>query len=61
MIDLGKNTRNVGNAAKGKIFKKDYNLLSYKIVFQLALKQDNVVYISNIACETDTIDERKFS
>jgi hypothetical protein len=27
----------------------------------LALKQDNVVYISNIVCETETIDERKFN
>jgi hypothetical protein len=26
----------------------------------LALKQDNVVYISNIVCETDTINEGKF-
>jgi hypothetical protein len=25
------------------------------------LKQDNVVYISNISCETDVVDERKFS
>jgi len=46
---------------KGKRFKEEYNLLSYKIIFQLALKQDNVIYISNIACETETINERKFS
>jgi len=60
-VDTSKNKKNVGNAAKGKDFKKDYNLSSYKIIFQLAIKQDNVVYISNIACETETIDERKFS
>jgi hypothetical protein len=54
-----KNKRNIGNAAKGKQFKEDYNLLSYKLVFQLALKQDNVVYISHITCETNTIDEQK--
>jgi hypothetical protein len=46
---------------KGKLFKEEYNLLSYKIIFQLALKQDNVIYISNITCETETINERKFS
>ncbi len=46
---------------KGKRFKEEYNLLSYKIIFQLALKQDNVIYISNITCETETINERKFS
>jgi hypothetical protein len=60
LIDASKNKRNIGNAAKGKQFKEDYNLLSYKLVFQLALKQDNVVYISHITCETNTIDERKF-
>jgi len=60
-IDTSKNKKSVGNAAKGKDFKKDYNLLSYKIMFQLALKHGNIVFISNIACETETVDERKFS
>ncbi len=59
-IDTSQTKKNIGNAAKGKQFKEDYNLLSYKLVFQLAVEQDNVIYISHITCETDTIDERKF-
>ena len=51
----------MGNAAKGKCFTRDYHLLSYKIIFQLAVKQENVVYISDISCETEIVDERKFS
>jgi hypothetical protein len=47
-LDAGTDNRNVGNAAKGKDFKREYELLSYKIIFQLALKENNVVYISNI-------------
>ncbi|CAF2652469.1 unnamed protein product [Rotaria sp. Silwood2] len=36
----------------------DYNLLSYKLVFQLALKEDNMIYISNVVCETDIVHEQ---
>ncbi|CAF4246418.1 unnamed protein product [Rotaria sordida] len=43
---------------KGKCFKKDYNLLSYKLIFQLALKQNNIIYISNVTCETDVVHEQ---
>lgn len=52
------NKRSVGVAAIGKDFKHDYDLLSYRIVFQLALLQDNVVYISNISCQTEDIHEK---
>ncbi len=58
---ISENKKNVGKAAKAKDFKREYNLLSYKFIFQLAVKQNNVVYISNISCETEVIDERKFS
>lgn len=47
-------------AAKGKQFIVDYDLLSYKIIFQLANKQGNTILISHIQCETNTINERKY-
>ncbi|CAF4318825.1 unnamed protein product, partial [Adineta steineri] len=43
---------------KAKIFKQQYNLLSYQFIFHLALKEDNVVYISNITCDSDVIHEQ---
>lgn len=58
---MGKNGKNTNVAAKAKDFKKEYNLLSYKIVFQLALKGDKVIYISHITGETEVVDECKFS
>jgi hypothetical protein len=60
ILDSSTNNKKAGNAAKAKDFKRDYDLLSYKFVFQLALKENNVVYISNITCETDIIEESKF-
>ena len=54
----GKDTN--GQAAKGKRFTVDYDLLCYKIVFQLAVKQDNIIMISHIKCETNIINERKY-
>ncbi|CAF0936294.1 unnamed protein product [Adineta ricciae] len=51
------NEPNMDNVPKGKRFKTEYNLSFYKFVFHLAMKQDQVVYISNNTCETNLIDE----
>ncbi|CAF1360879.1 unnamed protein product [Adineta steineri] len=49
-------------AAKGKQFTTDYDLHSYKFVFQLALKQDDIFKIFlNVKCETNIINEQKTS
>ncbi|CAF1060965.1 unnamed protein product [Rotaria sordida] len=53
------NEDSIGKVAKGKQFTIDYDLLCYKIIFQLALKQDNIFIISHIKCETDIINEQK--
>ncbi|CAF3689819.1 unnamed protein product [Rotaria sp. Silwood1] len=52
------NDQNMEKVPKVKCFRTEYNLLSYKLVFQLALKEDNMIYISNVACETDIIHEQ---
>ncbi|CAF3684816.1 unnamed protein product [Rotaria sp. Silwood1] len=52
------NDQNMEKVPKVKCFRAEYNLLSYKLVFQLALKEDNMIYISNVACETDIIHEQ---
>ncbi len=49
-----------GQAAKGKQFTIDFNLPCYKFVFQLAVKQGDIVIISHIKCETNIINERKY-
>jgi len=58
-LDVSSNPKSVGVAARGKDFKRDYNLLSYKIIFQLAVKEDDVIYISEISCATENIHEGK--
>ncbi|CAF3745604.1 unnamed protein product [Rotaria sordida] len=52
------NDHNMEKVPKVKCFKKDYDLLSYKLVFQLALKEDNMIFISNITCETEIVHEQ---
>ncbi|CAF2464855.1 unnamed protein product [Rotaria sp. Silwood2] len=52
------NDPNMEQVPKGKCFKRDYDLLSYKLFFQLALKEGNVIYISNITCETEVVHEQ---
>lgn len=59
-LDVGNGKKKMSNAAKGKAFKVEYNLLSYKLIFQLALKEDNVIFISHTTCETEPIDESMF-
>ncbi|UJR23127.1 hypothetical protein I4U23_026148 [Adineta vaga] len=51
------NQSNMDNVPKGKRFKTEYNLSTYKFVFHLGMKQDNIIYISSITCETNLIDE----
>ncbi|CAF1264677.1 unnamed protein product [Adineta steineri] len=52
------NDDKITNAAKGKQFTTDYDLHSYKFVFQLALKQDDIFKIFlNVKCETNIINE----
>ncbi|CAF1045599.1 unnamed protein product [Adineta ricciae] len=51
------NEPNMDNVPRGKRFKAEYNLSVYKFVFHLAMKQDQVVYITNNTCETNLIDE----
>ncbi|CAF4610970.1 unnamed protein product [Rotaria sp. Silwood1] len=53
------NEDDIGKVAKGKQLTIDYDLLCYKIIFQLALKQENIFMISNIKCETEIINEQK--
>ncbi len=60
-IDTLINEDIISKSAKGKQFTADYDLLSYKIVFQLALKQDNIFMISQIKCETNIINEREYT
>ena len=45
--------------AKGKQFMKDYQLFCYKFIFQLALKDDQMISISNHQCESQLVNERK--
>ncbi|CAF1463540.1 unnamed protein product [Rotaria sordida] len=52
------NDQNMEKVQKGKCFKRDYDLLSYKLIFQLALKENNIIYILNVTCETDVIREQ---
>ncbi|CAF3428501.1 unnamed protein product [Rotaria sp. Silwood1] len=52
------NDPNMDIVPKGKCFKQHYDLLSYKLVFQLALKENNIIYISNITCETEVVHEQ---
>ncbi|CAF1147068.1 unnamed protein product [Rotaria sordida] len=52
------NDQNMEKVQKGKCFKRDYDLLSYKLIFQLALKENNIIYILNVTCETDVIHEQ---
>ena len=50
----------ISKAAKGKQFTSDYDLHCYKIVFQLAVKQENCICILPVTCETDLINEREY-
>ena len=61
IVDTLINENAITKAAKGKQFIIDYDLLCYKIVFQLAFKQDNNFQISNIKCETNIVNEREYS
>ncbi|CAM4745562.1 unnamed protein product [Rotaria magnacalcarata] len=45
--------------AIAKQFSSDYDLLCYKIIFQLAVKQDDLISILHIKCETNIINEQK--
>ena len=60
-IDTTIDENGITKTAKGKRFIRDYDLLSYQIVFQLALKQDNFYMISHIQCGTNMINEHKRS
>jgi hypothetical protein len=60
-IDTLINEDTISKAAKGKQFTDDYDLLCYKIVFQLAFKKDNICTISHIKCETKIINEREYT
>ncbi|CAF0935011.1 unnamed protein product [Adineta steineri] len=53
-----KNESDTSKVPKAKIFKQQYDLSSYQFIFHLALKEDNVVYISNITCDSDVIHEQ---
>ena len=50
----------ISKVAKGKLFASEYNLLTYKFVFQLALKKGDQYFVDNIQCETDLITDREF-
>ncbi|CAM2720274.1 unnamed protein product [Rotaria socialis] len=52
------NDNTMEKVAKGKLFKIDFNLASYKLIFQLALKENNSIHISNISCQTEDIHEQ---
>ncbi len=58
-IDTITNEDAISKAAKGKQFTTEYDLLCYKVVFQLAVKQGNSFIISQIKCETNLINERE--
>jgi hypothetical protein len=51
----------ISKVAKGKLFASEYNLLTYKFVFQLAVKKDDQYFAQNIQCETDLITDREFT
>ncbi|CAF1188085.1 unnamed protein product, partial [Adineta ricciae] len=53
------NEDRISKVAKGKQFTSDYDLHCYKIVFQLAVKQENCICILPVTCETDLINEQK--
>lgn len=59
-LDIVNGKKKISNAAIGKEFKREYNLLSYKLVFQLAFKEENMIFISHTNCETENIDESMF-
>jgi hypothetical protein len=59
-IDTLVNEDAISKAAKGKQFAIDYDLLCYKIVFQLAFKRDETIFVSQIQCETNIINEREY-
>ncbi|UJR25787.1 hypothetical protein I4U23_007137 [Adineta vaga] len=54
------NEERISKTAKGKQFTNDYDLNCYKIIFQLAVKQENTFHILDIKCETNLIGERKY-
>jgi hypothetical protein len=60
-IDTVCNEDLISKVAKGKLFASEYNLLTYKFVFQLALKKDDQYFVNDIQCETDLITDREFS
>jgi hypothetical protein len=60
-IDTLPNEDTITKAAKGKQFVIDYDLLCYKIVFQLAFKRDKEIFVSHIKCETNIINEREYT
>lgn len=59
-VDVLKDQVDLTKAAKGKQFARDYDLLCYQIIFQLALKRDNHYFLSEIVCQTDLINEREY-
>ena len=59
LLDTLTNEDTMTKAAKGKQFTMDYDLLCYKIIFQLAFKRDDHFLISQIKCETNIINERE--
>ena len=61
LIDVLKNEdQSTTQAAKGKQFTIDYDLLCYKIIFQLAFKRGDHFFLSGIQCETDLVNEREY-
>ncbi|CAM4787108.1 unnamed protein product [Rotaria magnacalcarata] len=52
------NDNTIEKVAKGKLFKTEFNLTSYKLIFQLALKEDNFIHISNMSCQTEDVHEQ---
>jgi hypothetical protein len=55
------NAEKLGKVAKGKLLAKDYSLHSYKMVFQLAVKDGTACHVSRIQCETNLVNERQFT
>ena len=49
----------IGKVAKGKLFASEYNLLTYKFVFQLAIREQDQYFVHTLQCETDLITDRK--
>ncbi|UJR25789.1 hypothetical protein I4U23_007139 [Adineta vaga] len=57
LLDENKNAK--GIVAKAKAFRDIYHLKSSRIACQLLIKQGNTWYPTNIACETNLMDEKE--